>query len=106
MKKKIGVLFERPLKTGFTVFLSLMLDFVFANSADPGEISHYTALYLGLYSLAKYTLRALSLHRFSTKLSEETVLASFIFVVCKQIKSNQDMTLFKAAYSATFIKTD
>ena len=32
-------------------FLSLKIDFVFANRADPGEMPHYVELHLGLHCL-------------------------------------------------------
>ena len=32
-------------------FLSLKIDFVFANSADPDEMQHYAAFHLGLHCL-------------------------------------------------------
>ena len=48
--------FERLLKTGFTVILSLKVDFVFANSADPDEMPHPVAFHLGLHCLQNYPL--------------------------------------------------
>ena len=36
------------------VFLSLKIDFVLANSADPDEMPHNTAFHLGLHCLPKY----------------------------------------------------
>ena len=50
---KIFVLsiFEWPLKTGFTVFLSLKIYYVLANSPDPDEMLLYAAFCLGLHSL-------------------------------------------------------
>ena len=41
------------------VFLSLKIDSVFTNSADPGEIILSVALYLGLHCLQKYQFRDL-----------------------------------------------
>ena len=35
------------------VFLSLNIDFVLANSADPGEMPHYVAFHLGLHCLPR-----------------------------------------------------
>ena len=34
-------------------FLSLKIDFVLANSADPGEMTHLAAFHLGLHCLPK-----------------------------------------------------
>ena len=39
------------------VFLSLKIGFVLANSADPDEMLHYAAFYLGLHCLPKYQFR-------------------------------------------------
>ena len=39
------------------VFLSLKIDFVLANSADPDEMLHYAAFHLGLHCLPKYPFR-------------------------------------------------
>ena len=39
------------------IFLSLKIDFVLANSADPGEMQHYGAFHLGLHCLPKYPIR-------------------------------------------------
>ena len=36
------------------IFLSLMINFVLANSADPDEMPHYVAFYLDLHCLPKY----------------------------------------------------
>ena len=36
------------------VFLSLTIDFVLANNADPDEMLHYAAFHLGLHCLLKY----------------------------------------------------
>ena len=36
------------------VFLSLKIDLVLANSADPDEMPHYAAFHLGLHYLPKY----------------------------------------------------
>ena len=36
------------------VFLSLRIDFVLANSADPDEMPHYVAFHQGLHCLSKY----------------------------------------------------
>ena len=36
------------------VFLSLMIVFILANSADPDEMPHYAAFHLGLHCLPKY----------------------------------------------------
>ena len=40
------------------VFLSLYIDYDLANSADPAEMSHYTAFHLGLHCLLKYASRS------------------------------------------------
>ena len=39
-------------------FLSLKVDFVLANSADPDEMLHYVAFHLGLHCLPKYMFRS------------------------------------------------
>ena len=39
-------------------FLSLKIDFVLANSADPDEMPHYVAFHLGLHCLSKYWFRS------------------------------------------------
>ena len=39
------------------VFFSLRICFVLANSADPDEMPHNVAIYLGLHCLSKYLLR-------------------------------------------------
>ena len=39
------------------VFLSLKIDFVLVNSADPDEMPHYVAFHLGLHCLSKYPFR-------------------------------------------------
>ena len=36
------------------VFLSLKIDFIFANRADPDEMLHNAAFHLGLHCLQKY----------------------------------------------------
>ena len=36
------------------VFLSLKIDFVLANNADPDEMPHYAAFHLGLHCSPKY----------------------------------------------------
>ena len=36
------------------LLFSLNIDFAIANSADPGEMPHYVAFYLGLQCLANY----------------------------------------------------
>ena len=36
------------------IFLSLKIDLVLANSADPDEMPHYAAFHLGLHCLPKY----------------------------------------------------
>ena len=36
------------------IFLSLTIDLVSANSADPDEMPHYVAFHLGLHCLSKY----------------------------------------------------
>ena len=41
------------------MFLSLKIDFVLANNADPDEIPHYAAFHLGLHFLPKRTFRGL-----------------------------------------------
>ena len=38
------------------IFISLKIDFVLANSAEPDEMPHYAAFHLGLYCLPKYLL--------------------------------------------------
>ena len=38
-------------------FLSLKINFVLENSADPDEMPHYAAFHLGLHCLPKYLLR-------------------------------------------------
>ena len=45
--------------TGFifknnVIYLSLKIDFVLANSADPNEMAHYVAFHLCLHCLLKY----------------------------------------------------
>ena len=40
-----------------TVFLSLKIDFVLANSADPDEMPHYASFHLCLHCLSKYPFR-------------------------------------------------
>ena len=37
-----------------TIFLSLKIDFVLANSTDPDEMPHYSAFHLGLQCLPKF----------------------------------------------------
>ena len=37
--------------------LSLMINIVLANSANPDEVPHYAAFHLGIHCLAKYTFR-------------------------------------------------
>ena len=39
------------------IYISLKIGFVLANSADPHEMLHYVALYLGLHCLSKYLFR-------------------------------------------------
>ena len=39
------------------VFLSLKIDFVLANSANPDEMPPYSALHLGLHCFPKYPFR-------------------------------------------------
>ena len=46
-----------PLKTGFTVFLSLKVVIILENSADPDEMQLYVSFYLGLHCLSKYPFR-------------------------------------------------
>ena len=54
---------EFTIKSGWSIviisiknaFLSLNIDFVFPNSADPDKIPHYAAFHLGLHCLLKYT---------------------------------------------------
>ena len=41
------------------IFLSLKVDFVLANSADPDEMLHYVAFHLGCHCLPKYPFRGL-----------------------------------------------
>ena len=43
--------------------ISLKIEFVVANSADPDEMPHYVAFHLGLHCLSKYLFR----HFWSTK---------------------------------------
>ena len=38
-------------------FLSLNVDLILANSADPDEMQHYAAFHLDLHCLPKYPLR-------------------------------------------------
>ena len=38
-------------------FLSLKIDFVLANSADPDEMLHYAVFHLGLHCLPKYPFK-------------------------------------------------
>ena len=38
------------------IFLSLKIDFILANSADPDEMSPYAAFHLGLHGLPKYLM--------------------------------------------------
>ena len=46
------------------VFLSLKVDFVSANIADPVEMPHYVAFYMGLHCFEnKYLLRGFGIHR-------------------------------------------
>ena len=42
------------------LFLSLKMDFVLANSADPDEMPHCVAFHLGLHCLPKYPFRGWS----------------------------------------------
>ena len=39
------------------IFLSLKIDFVFANNENLDEMPHYAAFHLGLYCLSKYPLK-------------------------------------------------
>ena len=39
------------------IFLSLKMDLVLANSADPDEMLHYAAFHLGLHCLPRYPFR-------------------------------------------------
>ena len=41
----------------FFLFLSLKMDFVLANSAEPDKMQHYVAFHLGLHCLPKYPVR-------------------------------------------------
>ena len=50
------VIIKKNKKT-LPVFHSLKIDFALANSADPGEMSHYVAFHLGLHCLPKYLFR-------------------------------------------------
>ena len=52
-----GSSFEWLLKTGFTVYLSLKVVLILANSADPDEIQRYAAFHLCLHCLFKYPFR-------------------------------------------------
>ena len=54
------------------VFLSLTIDFVLANSADPDEMSHYAPFHLGHRCLSKYPIRDV----WSTK--DKTILYIFL----------------------------
>ena len=48
-----------PVKTALMKYcISLKIDFVVANSADPDEMSHYAAFHLGLHCLPKYLFRS------------------------------------------------
>ena len=40
-----------------TVFLSLKIDFLLANSVDPDEMWQNAAIHLGIYCLPKYPFR-------------------------------------------------
>ena len=44
-------------------FLSLKIDFVLANSADPDEMPHYAAFHLGLHCLPKYMFLGFLVHK-------------------------------------------
>ena len=39
------------------VFLSLKIDFVLTNSADPDEMGHHSTFHLGFHCLPKYPFR-------------------------------------------------
>ena len=56
---KIFVLsiFEWPFYTGLTVFLSLNVVLILANSADHDEMQLYAAFHLGFHCLPKYPFR-------------------------------------------------
>ena len=41
----------------YDVFLSLKIVFILVKSADPDEMQHYAAFYLGLHCLPKYPFR-------------------------------------------------
>ena len=45
------------------VLISLKIDFVFANSANPDEMPHYAAFHLGLHCLPKHPIRITDLQR-------------------------------------------
>ena len=46
IKTLVLYIFKWPLKTGFTVFLSLRVLFILANSAGPDKMQHYAAFHL------------------------------------------------------------
>ena len=60
LKTFVLSIFVLLLKTYFTVFLSLKIDFVLANSADLDEMSLCMAFHLGLDFLPKYPLLGVS----------------------------------------------
>ena len=39
------------------LFMSLTVDLIFANSADPDEMQQYAAFHLGLHCLPKYPIK-------------------------------------------------
>ena len=47
-----------------SVFISLKIHFVIANSVDPDKMLHYAAFHLGLHCLPKYRLGVSSPQRF------------------------------------------
>ena len=51
------VYIEGPQVIFFFVFLSLKMDFVLANSADPDEMWHHPTFHLGLGCVQKYSFR-------------------------------------------------
>ena len=51
------ILMDHSLCRNNIVFLSLKIDFVLANGADPAEMPHYATFHLGLRCLPKYSFR-------------------------------------------------
>ena len=63
IKTFVSSIFEWPLKTNLTVFLSLKIDFVLANNTDPDEMPHDAAFHLGLHRLQSSHLEVSGLQR-------------------------------------------